>query len=127
MRLIPAVLLLIAIQTTADPKSNYMIHCMGCHLPDGRGMPPEVPEFNEELGTIVRTERGRAYLVRVPGAAQSPLSDHELASVLNWMLTRYSSDSLPESFEPYSSVEVSKYRSQVLADPLAERKGLLER
>ncbi len=36
----------------ADPRSHYMIHCMGCHLNDGRGLPPEVPAFDNKLAIL---------------------------------------------------------------------------
>ena len=34
---------LVSIAINASPKTDYMIHCMGCHAMNGQGMPPEVP------------------------------------------------------------------------------------
>jgi len=59
------------------PLVNYMIHCMGCHLPDGSGNPPEVPDTRGEMGRLLSVEGGREYLVQVPGAAQAPISAAE--------------------------------------------------
>jgi hypothetical protein len=109
----------------ADPKSHYMIHCMGCHLPGGHGLPPEVPAFSDQLGKLVSTPEGKQYLVQVPGASQALLNDNELAHVLNWILTEYSRDTLPENFEFYTGSEVSRYRKNILADPGTARIKLL--
>ena len=105
----------------ADPKSHYMIHCMGCHLVSGEGMPPEVPAFNTDLSFLAGTEDGRRYLVQVPGASQSPINDAELAQLLNWMLDEYAPSPKARAF---TSEEILKYRNDILADPKAERARL---
>ena len=71
----------------ADPEFDYLLHCGGCHLEDGAGDPPLVPDLRTSLGTLSTTSEGRAYMAQVPGSAQAPLNDTELAQVLNWMLT----------------------------------------
>lgn len=109
----------------ADPKSHYMIHCMGCHLADGSGKPPDVPAFDGQLGQFVETEAGRAYLVRVPGAAQSLINNEDLAAVINWMLYRYSMKTLPADFQPFTTEEVARHRIDILAKPIVLRKALL--
>ena len=58
-------------EVMSKAKFNYLLHCRGCHLPDGRGTPPEVPTLISELGKIVQVPGGRDYLVRVPGSAQA--------------------------------------------------------
>jgi hypothetical protein len=107
------------------PQNNYMIHCQGCHLPDGTGTPPDVPSFANQLFQFLRVEGGRAYLVQVPGTANAPLDDHEVAELLNWMLDRFSDRSLPADFVPYSEKEIARYRSEVLIDPATRRQSLL--
>ena len=47
-------------------------------------IPPNVPTLHDELGRMMRVEAMRAYLVQVPGSSQTPLSDQELADVVNW-------------------------------------------
>jgi len=105
----------------AEPRSHYLIHCMGCHLVDGTGVPPEVPSFNHDLAFLAGTRAGRRYLVQVPGAAQSPIDDAALAELLNWMLARYAPG---KSIKPYTENEISSYRHEILADPKAERARL---
>ena len=62
---------LVSIATNAGPKTDYMIHCMGCHAMNGQGMPPEVPAFDSTLGDIVGRPGGRAYLIQVIGESLS--------------------------------------------------------
>lgn len=119
-------LALVSSDLQADPKSDYLIHCMGCHLVDGQGMPPDVPAFNEELGGLASTIAGRAYLVQVPGSAQSFIDDAELAEVLNWIIETYSADSKPENFQRFTQTEVSSYRYQTMNDPVKIRLSLQE-
>lgn len=107
---------------SADPRTDYLLHCSGCHLPDGKGIEELVPSLHDTLGQIVSIQEGRDYIVRVPGASQVPISDEKLAAVLNWMLMEFSADTLPEDFKPLDEKEVSKARAQVLADPISYRK-----
>ena len=108
----------------ADPKADYLLHCGGCHRPDASGAPPAVPSLVGTLGRIAGTAEGRDYLVRVPGAAHTPLTDDALAAVVNWVLLEFNADTLPADFEPLTGPEVGRSRSNVLADPLAVRRAL---
>ena len=105
----------------ADPYVDYVLHCSGCHMPDGSGMEPEVPTLRNVIGRMVATQEGRSYIVRVPGVAQAPISDRTLTELLNWMLTEFSSETLPEDFEPLTVDEVARDRTRSLADPLKFR------
>jgi cytochrome c553 len=67
--LLAVALLLQASMVGADPRSDYLMHCAGCHLADGSGLPPEVPSLAGPLGRIVSSPAGRDYVARVPGAA----------------------------------------------------------
>ena len=65
----------------ADPKTDYLLYCRGCHLADGSSVPPQVPTLLNVIGRIVATPEGRDYVIRVPGVAQSALPDKQLAAV----------------------------------------------
>lgn len=117
-------LLAVAVPAGADPRSDYLMHCAGCHLADAAGKPPYVPSLAGPLGRIAASPAGRDYLARVPGAAQAPISDARLAAVLNWLLVEFNGDTLPQRFRPLSGAEVAKSRSRVLADPLKLRAEL---
>jgi hypothetical protein len=107
------------------PQINYILHCQGCHLPDGAGTPGKVPALKRQAGRFLHVPGGREYLIQVPGTAQSALSDSEVAAVLNWILQNFSKDELPDKFAPYSTEEISRYRRKPLADASAVRAGLM--
>jgi hypothetical protein len=109
----------------SDVRANYLFSCRGCHLADGRGVPPHVPTLRDELGAIVARPGGREYLVRVPGVLQSRLDDLALTEVLNYVLTQFNKETLPADFKPYTRREVAAARQRILADPVAYRRALL--
>ncbi len=100
---------------------DYLLHCSGCHMPDGTGLQDVVPTLHDIIGRMVAKPEGRSYIVRVPGASQAPINDEKLTEVINWMLTEFSSDTLPKDFKPLTVKEVGRARRQLLADPLKYR------
>lgn len=110
-----------------DTRLNYVLNCQGCHLSDGSGMPGRVPNLKDFAGYFLRVAGGREFLVRVPGAAGSSLSDAELADVMNWILGNFSSGQLPRDFQPYSAAEVAVLRKQPLLEVAGERARLVQR
>lgn len=106
----------------ADPRSDYLLHCAGCHRPSGAGLPPDVPTLIGELGRLVEIPEGREYLVRVPGASQAPVSDSQLAAIINWILLELNAETLPANFKPFSADEVARGRGNTLADPMKYRR-----
>jgi len=117
-------LFIVAPSTHADPKVDYLLHCSGCHMPDGTGLSNVVPTLHDVIGRMVAEPVGRDYIVRVPGVSQAPINNEKLTEVLNWMLMEFSSDTLPKNFKPLTVKEVKRARSQLLADPLKYRAEL---
>ncbi|MBB6520949.1 c-type cytochrome [Pseudoteredinibacter isoporae] len=113
-----------------EPRINYMINCQGCHLADGSGKPGSVPSMKGELHKFLAVPGGREFLVQVPGSANAPLNDAELAELLNWMLESLSTDKNNngegESFSPYTELEVKKLRAKVLVDVMNTREALVK-
>jgi mono/diheme cytochrome c family protein len=101
------------------PALHYQLHCQGCHLPDGSGSPGAVPSL-AGVGRFLSASRGREYLIRVPGSAQSPLSDAELAALLDWMVARFDPATAAAGFERFGADEVARWRRP----PLSEVEGL---
>ena len=116
-----AILLALATPAQADTRTDYLLHCGGCHLSDGSGAPDVVPSLRNDLGRMITVSQGRGYLVRVPGSSQALLNDAELAAVINWVLTEFNSATLADDFEPLTAEEVKRARSDVLMDPLKFR------
>jgi hypothetical protein len=108
-----------------QPLVNYQLRCMGCHLADGSGQPGRVPSIRRSLVLFSTSAAGRDYVVRVPGVAQSPLSDGDTAALLNWMARNLSDLKIPASFADYSAAEVRGLRDHPLVQVSALRARLM--
>jgi mono/diheme cytochrome c family protein len=95
------------------PAQDYTLYCMGCHGAEAQGVPGKIPPLAGTLGRFMRTPEGRNYVLRVPGAANSALTDGQLAGVLNWLAERYAVD------------EVARVRRTPLANVQAVRREVL--
>jgi mono/diheme cytochrome c family protein len=109
----------------ADPRVDYMLQCQGCHLADGSGAPGAVPDLRGSLALFSTLPGGREYLVRVPGAAQSPLSDARLAALLDWMLREFGPAEVAAGLAPYRVEEVARWRAQPYAEVQSVRRELV--
>ena len=108
-----------------QPEVNFQLNCMGCHQADGSGQAGRVPSLRRSLVLFSSFAQGRDYVVRVPGVAQSPLSDRDTAALLNWMARNLSDVALPAGFTDYSEAEVQRLRHHPLAQVRAERARLM--
>jgi len=109
----------------ARARADYMIHCQGCHVPDGSGFVGRVPDLGETLPLFLSVDGGREFLIQVPGSSQSALSDARLAGVLNWIIKSFSNGALPASFVPYETTDITAVRSIRLDDVFATRDALI--
>ncbi|MCY4361928.1 MAG: cytochrome c [Gammaproteobacteria bacterium] len=122
--------LLCTTTTTANEilaRQNYILNCQGCHLPDGSGSEGNVPKMNDFVGYFLHVPGGREFIVQVPGAAGAPISDQELADVMNWMLLNFSRNQLPDPFVPYEAEEIGELRKDPLIDIHHRREELIAR
>jgi hypothetical protein len=106
------------------PDQIYTLNCWGCHQPLAQGIPGSVPRLANSMGYFLYIPEGRAYLAEVPGVAASPLSDLEVAQVLNWMLLTFSRPQLPGHFVPYAAAEIREYRAHKMANVTDTRRRL---
>jgi hypothetical protein len=109
-----------------QPLVNYQLRCMGCHLADGSGQPGRVPSIRRTLVLFSSSPQGRDYVARVPGVAQSPLSDEDTAALLNWMARNLSDLKVPPGFTDYSTAEIHRVRDRPLVRVSAIRARLLK-
>ena len=93
---------------------HWTLNCQGCHRPDGSGSEGTAPSLAGTVAKFLHVPGGREYLGRVPGVATSPLSDKDLAEVLNWMLWRFDAGHIPADFEPYTPAELGSLRTHPL-------------
>lgn len=117
-------LMLFSTPAFADARSDYLLHCSGCHLENGSSQISDVPDLRETLGFLASFEAGRAYLVRVPGASQAPLDDAALAQVMNYMLENFELKHSGSAL--FTEEDVTAHRQDSLYDPGTLRAVLLD-
>jgi mono/diheme cytochrome c family protein len=105
----------------ASPAQDYVLHCMGCHGGQAEGVPGRVPPLAHSLARFMRTPAGRSYILRVPGAASSALSDAALAGVLNWLAQTFDAEDLGPGVPLFTVEEVAGQRHTPLLSVLATR------
>ncbi|SAK76649.1 cytochrome c, class I [Caballeronia arationis] len=108
-------------------RQGWVLNCMGCHTADGSGIPGKVPALRESLGHFVGMPEGREFVMRVPGASNSALSDAELANVLNWVLATMNASTRPAGFKAYTAEEIAAHRRPALTDVAKTRLGIVKK
>jgi cytochrome c553 len=93
---------------------NWTLNCQGCHRPDGTGSEGTAPSLAGTVSKFLTVPGGREYLGRVPGVATSPLSNADLADLMNWMFWRFDKEHLPPNFLPFTADEIGRLRAQPL-------------
>ena len=119
-------LLLVAAVAAASPAQDYVMNCRGCHGEGAQGVPGKVPPLAHTLVQFMRSTAGRSYVLRVPGASNSMLSDAQLAAVLNWIAGNFGRDQLPDSAPPFSVQEVAATRRMPMVSVQATRHEVLK-
>jgi mono/diheme cytochrome c family protein len=110
----------------ASPAQDYSLFCMGCHGDQAQGVPGKVPPLAGSVALFMRSADGRNYVLRVPGAANSALSDAQLAAVLNWLAERFppAAAAAPPG-APFTPAEVTELRRTPLADVRERRREVV--
>jgi hypothetical protein len=102
-------------------------------MPRAEGVPGIMPPLADHMGFFVRSPEGRAYLVRVLASGLRGaitvrgrtynevmpsfnfLTDAEVATLLNHILTEFNKNILPREFQPYTADEVRGIRTTRLS------------
>jgi len=126
-----ALLMLAAVSARAGEAGRrpYLMGCVGCHGEAGVTISQKVPDLKDQIGYFLHLPEGRAYLVRLPNVAFAPISDGELAEMMNYMVFTLGGASAPKDAKPYTAAEVGKLRKQPLTEvPLFQyRSEIVER
>lgn len=120
--------MLVPVAAGADDQRaqvNYMLHCQGCHLPAAEGLGDQVPRMSNFVGYFTHSDAGRRFLIQVPGSATAPVSDEQLAELMNWILKTFSADQLSPGFQPYTVDEVTRLRRRPEPSPAETRQLIL--
>ena len=109
-----------------SPQQDYILHCMGCHGDQAEGVPGKVPPLAGSLALFMRSAAGRDYLLRVPGAANSSLTDAQLTAVLNWLAESFPPAGATSARpEPFTVAELAKARRLPLANVQETRREVV--
>jgi cytochrome c553 len=93
---------------------NWTLNCQGCHRSDGSGSAGTAPALAGTVSKFLTVPGGRDYLGRVPGVATSPLSNADLADLMNWMFERFDPEHVPQDFVPFTADEIGRLRTAPL-------------
>lgn len=117
----------IAASAWASPQQDYILYCMGCHGDQAQGVPGKVPPLAGSLALFMRSAAGRDYLLRVPGAANSALTDAQLTAVLNWLAESFppAGGATTPRPEPFTVTEVVRVRRSPLANVQETRREVV--
>lgn len=139
MKSLPFLLLVAAVAAPAlageyDPRvaararTDYLLHCSGCHGQDGEGKPWKgIPRFTGQVGHFQRLPESRAFLMQVPGLLGAGLSDERAAAVTTWLVREFAGASLPAGFKPYTAEEARRYRETRPVDVMGRRNELYDK
>jgi len=115
----------LAVYLNDKAMRDYLLNCAGCHRFDGKGLEKlGIPDFRASISVFTHLPQGREYLIRVPGAAQSQLTDEALAQVLNWLVARYAPEQAPKPWQAYTAEEVARVRPKRYEDVARVRREL---
>lgn len=64
----------------------YLLYCGGCHGINGHSSDRAVPSLKGQVDAFLCLPTGREYLVRLPNVAFAPLSDVQLAELMNFVV-----------------------------------------
>ncbi len=94
----------------SGPALHYALHCQGCHRAAGEATEQRVPALRGALGRFLRSPDARAELIGIPGVRNAPISDADLAALLNWLLPTFDPAHTPAGFVPFSEREITLHR-----------------
>lgn len=106
-------------------SNTYLLHCSGCHGPDGAGTRAGGIPALDLVKTFTGDNDGRKYLLQVPGVAYSGLGNTDIALVLNYVITRWGQPNIP--FQNFTTAEVDSLRATDIDDIVSYRRNLTKR
>jgi len=116
------------ITSLSEVQSTYLERCGGCHGIQGWSAPSEVPSLRGQVGYFLCMPEARAYLIRLPSVATAPLSDRDLADLMNFVVFDLGAASTPSDSRKFTPSEVRALRNRPLKEVAltSYRAGLVE-
>jgi mono/diheme cytochrome c family protein len=112
---------------SGNAGQNFLLFCAGCHGVDGAGVPGRIPPLRGSFPRLLSVAGGREFLLRVPGVANSALSDAALAAVMNWCVQRFAGEQVAAQHSAYTAAELTAARHEPLLAMRRTRSELLAR
>lgn len=117
---------LLAREAPASPQQDYILYCMGCHGNEAQGVQGKVPPLAGSVALFMRSPEGRNYVLRVPGAANSALTDAQLTAVLNWLAESFPpAGAAAPAPQPFTVTELAEARHLPLANVQQTRREVV--
>jgi mono/diheme cytochrome c family protein len=115
-------------QDISRPAAGYLLNCGGCHGITGKSSDSAVPTLRGQVASFLCLPEGRSFIVRLPNVAFAPLSDEELAGVMNFVVGVGAAKPQAGAV-PYTRQEVAELRRRPLVgEQIASyRQGLVKR
>lgn len=106
----------------------YLLYCGGCHGINGHSSDAAVPSLKGQVDAFLCLPEGREYIVRLPNVAFAPLSDAQLAELMNFVVA-LGQTRTGKGDPPYTAAEVGALRRKpLLGQPVAGyRRALVTR
>jgi len=116
-----------ASQPMTAGQVNYMLQCQGCHKANGAGFGESVPDLRIVGRQLLAVPAGRQFYVSVPGSSNAPLSNQQLAEVLNFIIADIlgDKDDQADSLSRFTEEEIARYRSIKIPDVKGLREELV--
>lgn len=108
-----------------SPRTNYILHCAGCHGMDGSGSSKGGVPSLSMIKSFTSDVAGRVYLLHVPGITYTTLNPQEIADVVNFVVENWGAKEIP--FQPFSAEEVHRLRAMPVDDIVIYRRALTTR
>ena len=103
----------------APTPGAYLLYCGGCHGINGHSSDAAVPSLKGQVDAFLCLPAGREYLIRLPNVAFAPLSDTQLADLMNFVVA-LGETRLGKGDPPYTAAEVGRLRrNPLLGQPIA--------
>jgi hypothetical protein len=100
-------------QDISRAAAGYLLNCGGCHGISGKSSDSAVPTLRGQVGSFLCVPEGRSFIARLPNVALAPLSDDELAEVMNFVVGFGSAKPVAGAV-PYTRQEVGELRRRPL-------------